>query len=89
MFRCESIHLKSHWVLEVMDQFTRRIIGFGAHAGDVDCIALCHMFNTAISTQGARYYPSSDSDPLFRHHRWQENLRTLGAQEIKTIRACN
>ena len=32
LFRCESILLKSHWVLVVMDQFTRRIIGFGVHA---------------------------------------------------------
>ena len=31
LFRCESILLNSHWV--VMDQFTRRIIGFGVHAG--------------------------------------------------------
>ena len=26
-FRCESIALRSHWVMVVMDQFTRRIIG--------------------------------------------------------------
>jgi putative transposase len=36
LFRCESILLKSHWVLVVMDQFTRRIVGFGVHAGDVE-----------------------------------------------------
>ena len=29
LFRCESILLRSHWVLVVMDVFTRRIIGFG------------------------------------------------------------
>ena len=85
LFRCESIHLKSHWVLVVMDQFTRRIVGFGVHAGDVDGIALCHMFNTAISTQGAPHYLSSDNDPLFRYHRWQANLRILEIQEIKSI----
>ena len=28
LFRCESILLNTHWVLVVMDQFTRRIIGF-------------------------------------------------------------
>jgi hypothetical protein len=33
LFRCESIVLKSHWVMVVMDQYTRRIIGFGVHAG--------------------------------------------------------
>jgi transposase InsO family protein len=85
LFRCESIHLKSHWVLVVMDQFTRRIIGFGVHAGDVDGIALCHMFNTAISTQGAPHYLSSDNDPLFQYHRWRANLRILEIQEIKSV----
>ena len=84
LFRCESIHLKSHWVLVVMDQFARRIIGFGVHAGDVDGIALCQMFNTAISTQGAPHHLSSDNDPLFQYHRWQANLRILEVQEIKT-----
>lgn len=29
LFRCESILLRSSWVLVVMDVFTRRIIGFG------------------------------------------------------------
>jgi transposase InsO family protein len=29
LFRCESILLRSYWVLVVMDVFTRRIIGFG------------------------------------------------------------
>ena len=85
LFRCESIHLRSHWVLVVMDQFTRRIVGFGVHAGDVDGIALCHMFNTAIFTQGAPHRLSSDNDPLFRYHRWLANLRILEIQEIKTV----
>ena len=85
LFRCESILLKSHWVLVVMDQFTRRIIGFGVHAGDVDGIALCQMFNTAISTQGIPHYLSSDNDPLFLYHRWQANLRILDIKEIKSV----
>ena len=45
LFRCESITLKSHWVLLVMDQFTRRIIGFAVYAGDVNGLILCRMFN--------------------------------------------
>ncbi|MGB5563081.1 MAG: hypothetical protein WBN02_12290 [Sedimenticolaceae bacterium] len=60
-----------------MDQFIRRIVGFGVYAGNVDGIALCHMFNTAIPTQGAPDYLSSDNDPLFRYHVWQANPRTL------------
>jgi len=85
LFRCESILLKTHWVLVVMDQFTRRIIGFGVHPGDVDGVALCRMFNTAISTKGAPKYLSSDNDPLFLYHRWQANLRILDINEIKTV----
>jgi putative transposase len=85
LFRCESILLNSHWVLVVMDQFTRRIIGFGVHAGDVDGVALCRMFNTAISSRGSPKYLSSDNDPLFLYHQWQANLRIVGADEIKTV----
>ena len=65
LFRCESILLRSHWVLVVMDQFSRRIIGFGVNVGDVDGIALCRMFNSEISTMGMPRYLSSDNDPLF------------------------
>ena len=85
LFRCESILLNSHWVLVVMDQFTRRIIGFGIHAGDVDGSTLCRLFNTAISTQGVPHHLSSDNDPLFRYHRWQANLRILDVKEIKSV----
>src|SRR2546430_5519860 len=46
--RCESATLRTHWVLVIMDQYTRRIIGFGVHAGTVDGAALCRMFNRAI-----------------------------------------
>ena len=33
LFRCESIVLRSYWVLVVMDQFTRRLVGVGVHRG--------------------------------------------------------
>ena len=85
LFRCESILLNSHWVLVVMDQFTRCIIGFGVHAGDVDGVALCRMFNTAILSRSAPKYLSSDNDPLFQYHQWQANLRVLGVDEVKTV----
>jgi transposase InsO family protein len=44
LFRCESATLRTHWVLVVMDQYTRRIIGFGIHAGTVHGAELCRMF---------------------------------------------
>ena len=85
-FRCESVTLRTHWVLVVMDQYTRRIIGFGVHAGTVDGVALCRMFNRAI--RGQRWLPkylSSDHDPLYKFHQWQANLRILEVTEIKTV----
>jgi transposase InsO family protein len=68
-----------------MDKFTRRIIGFGVHTGDVDGIALCCMFNKAISRRGIPQYLSSDNDPLFQYHRWKANLRILDVVEIKSV----
>ena len=85
LFRCESIVLKSHWVMVVMDQYTRRIIGFGVHAGNVDGPALCRMFSEATSGQGWPQYLSSDNDPLFQYHRWKANLRVLEIEELKSI----
>jgi putative transposase len=36
LFRCESAILRTHWVLVVMDQCTRRIVGFGVQRGVMD-----------------------------------------------------
>jgi putative transposase len=68
-----------------MDQFTRRLIGFGVNAGDVDGIALCCMFNKAISGMGIPKYLSTDHDPLFESHRWQANFRIPDVEEIKAV----
>ena len=68
LFRCESAALRTHWVLVVMDQFTRRIVGFGVHRGVVDGVALCRMFNRVIRGQTLPKYLSSDHDPLYRFH---------------------
>jgi putative transposase len=85
LFRCESATLRTHWILVVMDQFTRRIVGFGVHRGVVDGLALCRMFNRAIRGQTIPKYVSSDHDPLYRFHQWQANLRVLEVKEIKTV----
>ena len=69
-----------------MDQYSRRIIGFGVHAGKVDGTALCRMFNRAIWGQGSMpKYLSSDHDQLFLFERWRANLRILDVAEIKTV----
>jgi hypothetical protein len=85
LFRCEWATVRTHWVLVVMDQFTRRLIGFGVHAGIVDGVALCRMFLRAIRGQGLPTYLSSDHDPLYRFHQWQANLPVLDVAEIKTV----
>jgi transposase InsO family protein len=86
LFRCESATLRTHWVLVVMDQYARRIMGFGVHAGTVDGIALCRVFHRAIRWQSwMPKYLSSDHDPLYRFHQWQAHLRILELTEIKTV----
>ena len=85
LFRCESAVLHTHWVLVVMDQWTRRIVGFGVNRGVVDGVALCQMFNRATCRQLPPKYLSSDHDPLYRFHQWQANLRILDVQTIQTV----
>ncbi len=85
LFRCESIVLRSHWVLVVMDQFTRRIVGFAVHPGPIDGKTLCRMFSQATMDQCWPTYLSSDNDPLFQYHRWKANLRILEIEEVKSI----
>jgi transposase InsO family protein len=83
--RCESILLRSHWILVVMDVFTRRLVGFGVECTYIDGVAVCQMFNRAIADQSLPKRISTDHDPLFRFHRWLANLRVLEIGEIKTV----
>ena len=69
LFRCESILLRSHWIMVVMDVFTRRIIGFGVECTDLCGVSVCRMFNQIIAGQSLPRHLSSDHDPLFRFHR--------------------
>jgi putative transposase len=85
-FRCESLFLKSHWVMVVMDQFTRRIIGFAVQPGSLDGPAICRMFNEIIAGRDILpFHLSSDNDPLFEFRQWQANLRILEVTELKTV----
>ena len=86
LFRCESILLKSFWVMVVMDVFTRRIVGFGVEPAHIDGISVCRMFNHARYGQTLPKRLSSDHDPLlFRFHRWRANLRVLDIEELKSV----
>ena len=85
LFRCESAILRAYWVLVVMDQCTRRIVGFGVQRGAVDGAGLCRMFNRAIRGHTPPKYLSSDHDRLFEFHQWQANLRILDIDAVKTV----
>ena len=85
LFRCESLILKIHWVMVVMDQYSRRIIGFAVHAGIPDGPVVCRMFDSIIGGSTSPQYLSSDNDPLFEFHRWTANLRILEVTVVKTV----
>jgi len=68
-----------------MDQYTRRIIGFGVQAVAVNGPALCRMFNQSISGQRLPTRLSTDHNPLFRFHRWQAKLRVLDVETVQTV----
>jgi transposase InsO family protein len=85
LFRCESILLRSHWIMLVMDVFTRRIIGFGVERASVDGVSVCRMFNHAVAGRLLPKHVSTDHDSLFRFHRWLADLRVLEIEEIKSV----
>lgn len=85
LLRCESILLRSHWVLVALELFTRRIVGFGIAREGMDGISVCRMFNDAIFGQPLPKRLSTDHDPLFRFHRWLAHLRVLEIEQVKTV----
>jgi hypothetical protein len=85
LFRCESIVLRSHWVLVVLDVFTRRIVRFGVERACIDGVSICRMFNNAVAGHRVPKHVSTDHDPLFRFHRWLANLRVREIEEIKSV----
>jgi transposase InsO family protein len=85
LFCCESVSLKTHWVLVVIDICTRRIIGCSVNKISVDGPIFCKMFNQIIAKKKSPHYISTDNDPLFQFHRWKANLRILEVEEIKSI----
>ncbi len=64
--RIANLILKSHWVMVVMDQFTRRIIDFAVHAGVLDGLTVCRMFISTVARLG--------------DYRWKERCRRLYQQ---------
>ena len=89
LFRLESVFLRSFLVMVVMDQFSRKIVGFSVHRGAVDGAAICFMFNKIAAGKSWPKYLSTDNDPLFKDWLWQANLESYyHIDEIKTVPYC-
>jgi len=61
----------------VMDQHSRRIIGFAVNEGSVDGPNHCRMFNEIISDKCLPRYIDRDKDPLYKYPQFESNLRIL------------
>src|ERR1700674_5544705 len=85
LFRCESIVLRTYWVLVVMDQSTRRLVGFGVHPerSQASRFAVC---STPPSMVGAH---RSISAPIMIHSsRRTVGGRTFGFSRSTKSRPC-
>ncbi len=60
LFRLESVFLRWFWVMVVMDQFTRQIVGFSVHRGALNGAAICFMFNKIAYRKTWPKYLSTD-----------------------------
>jgi len=85
LFRAESILLKSYWILVVMDQYSRKMIGFATMKGSVSAVHLCVMFNRILGSLNPPTHLSHDNDPLFNFERWATNMDILGIDEIASV----
>lgn len=85
LFRLESVFLRSYWVMVVIDQFTRRIIGFSVTEGSPEGGTVCYLFNQIVGLKDFPKYLSSDNDPLFKYWLWRANLTEYQIEEIKTV----
>ena len=65
LFRRESILLRSHWLMWVMDTYTRQLVGFGVERTYIDGVSVCRMFDHAIAGQPLPKHASTDRDGNF------------------------
>ncbi|MBI4328207.1 MAG: hypothetical protein HY674_23505 [Chloroflexi bacterium] len=85
LFRPESILLKTHWILRVLDWDPRRIIGCGVQAVAGDGPALCRLFHQALSGQGRPQRLSVGHDPWFECKRGQTHRRVQAIESVRRV----
>ena len=84
-FRLESMFLQSFWVMLVLDQYTRKIVGFTINKGPMNGSNICYMFNQIICNESPPKYLSLDHDPLFKYWLWKVNLEIYGIEELRSV----
>ena len=84
LFRCESILLRSHWVMLVMDVFTRRIVGFGVEdlarkLGEFRDYYNGHRVHRSLdgTTPAQRAGASTPAPALLDCHAWLQHRLSL------------
>jgi len=75
----------SHWIMVIMDVFTRRIISFGVERADPCGASTCQMFNQIIAGKSLPRHLSCDYDPLYGFHRWLANLHIFESQRLSRL----
>ena len=71
LFCCESAFLQTYWVLVIMDQYSRKIIGFAVNERAVTGERLREMFLEISSGNTSPKRLSHDHDPLFYSYAWR------------------
>jgi len=84
-FQAESVNLKTHWILVIMDHYSPRIIGFAIQQISVDGPSVCRMFNQIIAGNNLPKRLSFDNAPIFQFRQWNANLGILEIEPIRTV----
>ena len=72
--------------MAVMDEYSRKIVGFSIQKEAYTGASVCRMFNDIL--EGASTFPkriSTDNNPIFKSNRWLANLRISEIEEIKSL----
>ena len=84
-FRCESILLQSYWIMVVLDQKTRRIVGFAVNRGAMTAENAVEMFFEIAANNPNPIHLSTDNDPLFKAYLWKFVLSCCEIDEVKSV----
>ena len=85
LFRRESILPEIHSILLTINQFIRRMIGFGLSGCNCHQAEVCSLFDSAITVVEASRSLRSIHDQHFSHHRCRRKLLGVGRTQTVAI----